>query len=204
MLLRPKLANSARMMNHSKIKAGFTALALATATAVATATAPLAAQEQAGEAAAPASQQPERPQAINRFDPAIIQMLLQDLGTRVQLDQGQDGVTRYRASADGGINFTAFPAACSDETGCVGLITVAIYSGLEIPADASLDDFLNRFNDANPSAKVFRTPANEVVIQSYINAANVITYRNALSQLLVFGRDVLRARQSLAEFQNQG
>jgi len=193
------------MITFKPFKAGLTALAL---TACAT---PLMAQEQAQQPAAqqpaqqPAAQQPERPQAINRFDDGIVRMLLTDVGTSVEVLPGAENtVTRYRASTNDGVNFVVFPAACAQETGCVGLITVAIFDGLEVSDAASLDAFLHRFNDANPTAKVFRSPQGSVVLQSYINAANIITYRNAQSQLLVFGRDIVRTSRALLAFQNEG
>lgn len=182
------------MIGHTSIPAAIAALALLAGT-------PLAAQEQAAPAATQ-QQQPQRPQAVNRFEEATIRTLLEDVGTTVQVIPTENRVTRYRASTENGISFTAFPASCSEEAGCVGLVLVAIFGEVETPAGASLDTFLHRFNDANPTAKVFRGPQGNVVLQAYINAANVISYANAQSQLLVFGQDIVRTSQALNAFQN--
>lgn len=186
------------MTGYPKMPAGLAAFAMFAATA------PLAAQEQPQQSAPAAAQQaqPQRPQGVNRFEDMTIRMLLEDVGTSVQVLPSETGVTRYRASTQNGITFTAFPAACSEQMGCVGLVTVAIFDQVEVPAGASLDTFLHRFNDANPSAKVFRGPQGNVVLQAYINAANVISYANAQSQLLVFGQDIVRTSQALRAFQN--
>lgn len=183
------------MTGYTSIPAALVALALLAGT-------PLAAQEQAAPTAAQQQQQPQRPQAVNRFEDITIRTLLQDVGTTVQVLPGENTVTRYRASTENGISFTAFPASCSEEAGCVGLVLVAIFGEVEVPAGQSLDTFLHRFNDANPTAKVFRGPQGNVVLQAYINAANVISYANAQSQLLVFGQDIVRTSRALNAFQN--
>ena len=184
----------ADMKIHASIKAGLAAVALAGAAT------PVAAQEQAAQETAEA-QQTERPQAINRFEDATIRLLLQDLGARVEVVPVEEGNPRYRASTEGGVNFTAIPAACSAEAGCVGLIVVAILSGFEVPENVDLSEYVHRYNDANPTAKMFLSRAGQVVLQDYINAANVTTYRNAQSQLIVFGNDVVRASRALMQLQ---
>lgn len=157
--------------------------------------------------AAPAlaqEQQPPRPQVVGQFDSATVTALLQDVQSTWAVDQDADGNTNYRANAEGGINFTLAPRACSEETGCLGMMMIAIFTGLNPPSTAQLDAFLNDFNDSSATAKVFRNEQGIVVLQGYVNASYGISYRNAQTQLLIFGQDIVALSRALAAFEQAG
>lgn len=154
--------------------------------------APLSAQQ-----APPAGTQQSAP-AITQFDDAIISRLLLDGQTTWRIEGGPDGRPVYRVSAQGGLRFTVQPQACSEQTGCVGLVMVATFVDTRGRNLSELDGVLNSFNDRNSSAKAYRTPDGVVLHQSYINAAFGISYANARAQMLVFGRNVVALRQALS------
>ncbi|WP_299192999.1 YbjN domain-containing protein [uncultured Erythrobacter sp.] len=183
-------------------------LAAAIATLVLTLGAlPGAAQAQATQTVQPQPSQPapqtQRPQFVTQFDDATVTYLLQDIRATWQTEASIDGHTNYRANAEGGLNFTLSPRACSQETGCLGLMMLAVYTGVNASSLAELDVFLNRLNDTSISVKVFRNGDGIVVLQAYINAAGGITYRNAQSEFLVFGENIVAVSQALAQFERQ-
>lgn len=136
-------------------------------------------------------------QLVTRFDDATISRLLLDVQATWTIEAGPDGRSIYRASAAGGINFAVLPRSCSAEQGCTGLLVIANFAGAQADGPPALDEVLNRFNDLNASAKVYRAGESAVVLQSYINALYGISYPNAKAQLLVFGQELQKLREVL-------
>lgn len=153
-----------------------------------------------GAFAMPLTAQAQTQQVVSQFDDATIARLLLDVKTTWQVEPGTDGRSIYRASADGGINFTLMPQACAPEQGCRAIMVIATFTRGDTRSLAELDTFLNVFNDQVPSAKAYRTGDGTVILQSYINAAFGISYANAQAQLLVFGQDIQAIRAGLTEF----
>lgn len=156
---------------------------------------PVHAQQQA--------QQPQRPQVVNQFDDTMVRYLLADIQANYQVEQASDGSYVYRASAEGDMNFTLAPRACTPEAGCLGLMMIAIFTGLQVSNSAQFETMLHNFNDRNPTAKLIRGPNGIVALQAYMNSAYGISYRNAQSQLLVFGQNIVKTSQALAAFEQQ-
>lgn len=152
--------------------------------------------------AAPQAQQPQQVRLISRFDDSTIARLLLDVQATWRTEPSPEGLTNYRASAEGGLSFTLAPRACSAEQGCTGLMMLAIFTGVETQSAAQLDAILNELNDQIPTAKLLRGGDGIVIIQAYINASFGITYTNARAQLLVFGQDIVAVRQALATLQS--
>jgi hypothetical protein len=138
------------------------------------------------------------PPAIAQFDDATISRLLLDGQATWRVEGGPDGRPVYRASVQDGLAFTVQPQACGPEAGCLGLVLIATFAPVEGLSLAALDDMLNRFNDANSSAKAYRTAQGVVLQQAYINAAFGISYANARAQTLVFGRNCTALQEALA------
>ena len=172
-------------------------IAAAFAPILALSAAPLAAQNEGFQSEAAS------PQLVTQFDAATVSRLLLDVRATWETEPSIDGHTNYRASAEGGLNFTLSPRACSERIGCLGLMMLAVYTDVRAPNMAALDGFLNQLNDTSPSVKVFRNTQGTVVLQSYINSAGGITYRNAQSELLVFGQDIVSVSQAIARFEQQ-
>ncbi|MEL7190321.1 MAG: YbjN domain-containing protein [Pseudomonadota bacterium] len=147
-------------------------------------------------ATSPVSAQ-SNPQVVAQFDDATIARLLLAVQATWRTETGPDGRALYRASAEGGISFTLLPQACGEEQGCRALLVLANFTGVEADNVSTLDNFLHRFNDAYPSAKVYRVGENGVVLQAYLNAAQGISFANAQAQLLVFGQDLVVLRNEL-------
>lgn len=156
---------------------------------------PTAAQQQA--------QQPQRPQVVAQFDDTMVRYLLADISATYQVEQLTDGSYVYRATAEGEINFTLAPRACTPEAGCRGLMLIAIFTDLRSPNLTQLDAFVNSFNDRNPTAKLIRGPDGTVALQAYINASFGISYLNAQAQFLVFGENIVATSRALAAFEQQ-
>jgi len=150
------------------------------------------------------TQPPPRPEFVTQFDNTMVTYLLQDVQATWQVEQLEDGNVNYRAQAAGGLNFTLAPRACSEQTGCVGLLMLAIYTGVNASNGAQFDAFLHRLNDSSATIKVFRNPNGVVILQGYINAAGGITYRNTQAQLLLFGEDIVTVSRALAQFEGGG
>lgn len=148
-------------------------------------------------------QQPQRPQVVSQFDDTMVRYLLADVQATYRTEQASDGSSVYRASAEGGINFTLAQRSCAPETGCLGLMLIAIFTDVPIRDPARFDAFVHAFNDQNPTAKMIRSPDGVVAIQSYINAAYGISYRNAQVQFVVFGQNIVQASRALAAFEQQ-
>jgi hypothetical protein len=148
---------------------------------------------------APAAAQ-NQPQVVARFNDATISRLLLDVQANFNIEAGPEGSKVYRAQAEGGIAFTLSPRACSAENGCVGLLLIAVFSGADTSRLGELDRVLNRYNDLNPSGKVYRTDEGIVVLQGYINAVYGISYPNAQTQLLLFGEEIVKVRDTLNAF----
>lgn len=155
-------------------------------------------------ASAQQAQQPQRPQFVTQFDDTTIRYLLADIQATYQVEQASDGSNVYRATAEGQINFTLAQRACATETGCPGLMLIALFTNLQVSDATRLDAFIHQFNDQNPTAKLIRGPRNVVALQAYINASYGITYRNAQSQLLVFGENIVTTSRALANFERGG
>ena len=149
-------------------------------------------------------QAPERPQIITQFDQLMVTYLLQDVQATWTVETDAQGNTNYRASAEGGINFTLAPRACSEQSGCLGMMMLAVFTGVNAPSMTELDAFLNRLNDTSGTIKVFRNAQGVVVLQEYMNAAGGISYRNAQAQLYVFGEDIVAVSRALAQFERGG
>ena len=137
--------------------------------------------------ASPARAQAPQQQAVTQFNDATISRLLLDVQTNFNIEAGPSGQKVFRASADGGLAFTVSPRACSEEQGCTGLMLIAVFTRNDSRNLGELDALLHRYNDLNPSAKVYRMENGTVVLQSYINAAFGISYANARAQLLARG-----------------
>lgn len=155
---------------------------------------------------APASAQqasPPRPQAVTQFDDQTIRYLLEDVQATWQVERAADGGLNYRASAEGGINFVAAPRACDEQGQCLGLVLVAVYTGIQVNDPARLDAFVNQYNDQYPTAKVMRNAQGVVALQAYVNAAFGTSYRNVQAQLLVFGQDISNLARALTAFEQR-
>ncbi|MEQ8411490.1 MAG: hypothetical protein RIB52_08040 [Erythrobacter sp.] len=154
-------------------------------------------------AASPVAAQDQRA-IVARFDDSTISRLLLDVNAQFQIQPGAEGVNVYRARAGEGIAFTVSPGACSDKSGCLGLVLVAVFTLDDGSRPPDLDQRLHRYNDVNPNAKVYRADRNVVVLQGYINAAYGISYRNAQAQLLVFGQEIGKLRDTLGAMGEAG
>ncbi len=150
----------------------------------------------------PALAQQAAPQVVTQFDDPTISRLLTDVQATWRIEMNEQGEANYRASAEGGLNFTLAPRACSPETGCLGLMALAVYTGIDTSNTAQLDALLNDLNDRSATAKVYRSSGGVVILQAYINSSYGISYANAQSQLLVFGQNIVSISQALAGFEN--
>lgn len=151
--------------------------------------------------AAPAQAQTQnQPQVVTQFNDSTVSRLLLDVQASFNIEAGPGGEKIFRASAGQNTNFTVSPRACTAEAGCVGLLLVATFARSDSRSLAELDTLLNQHNDLNSNAKIYRMPDGTVVLQSYINAVRGISYANAQAQILVFGREIGKARQALTEF----
>jgi len=173
------------MRNFTKIPAALSAFAALAMFAV-----PVSAQQQqpAGQA----------PQVVSQFDEATITRLLRDVQATWRTETNAQGEINYRASAEGEINFTLAPRACSPQTGCLGLMMIAVYTGIDTSNPAQLAAFLHDLNDRSATAKVYRSNGGVVILQAYINSSYGISYANAQAQLLVFGQNIVAVSQELA------
>lgn len=154
-------------------------------------------------AAVPATAQ-NQPVVVTQFNDSTISRLLLDVQANFEIEASADGGKVFRASADGGLAFTLSPRACSPETGCVGLLMIAIFTRNDDRSLIDLDTVLNRYNDLNPNGKVYRTADGTVVLQGYINAVYGVSYANAQAQLLVFGQEIGKVREQLGAFSQGG
>lgn len=150
-------------------------------------------------ASAPAAAQTQ-PQVVSDFSDATIARLLLDVQANWQVEAGANSRSIYRASAEGGIVFTAIPRACDAQKTCRSLTVLTPFTRNDRRNLASLDAFISAFNDQNPSAKVYRINDGTVVLQSYLNAAGGISTANARAQLLVFGQNIVKLRSGLEKF----
>jgi hypothetical protein len=148
---------------------------------------------------APAQAQ-NQPQVVTQFNDSTISRLLLDVQANFNIESGPNGEKVYRAQADGGIAFTLSPRACAEESGCVGLLLIAVFTRSDSRNLGELDALLNRYNDLNPNGKVYRMEDGTVVLQGYINSAYGVSYANAQAQLLLFGQEIVRVRQTLTAF----
>lgn len=162
--------------------------------ALAATAAPAAAQQ------APQQSQ-ARPDWVTQFDDQTLRYLLADLQATWTVEQGQDGSLTYRASTAGGINFVLAPRSCDAQSGCVGLLLVALFDEVNVSNAAQLDAFVNRFNDTQPTAKVMRNAQGMVALQAYVNVAYGVTYRNVQAQILVFGQNITNLSRALVQFE---
>ncbi|MEP0190787.1 MAG: hypothetical protein ABJP70_09200 [Erythrobacter sp.] len=153
--------------------------------------------------AAPAQAQ-NQPQVVTQFNDSTISRLLLDVQANFNIETGPNGEKIFRASAGQNTNFTVSPRSCNANAGCVGLLLIATFTRSDSRSLAELDALLNRHNDLNSNAKIYRTPDGTVVLQSYINAVQGISYANAQAQILVFGGEIGKARQALSEFSEGG
>ena len=149
--------------------------------------------------AAPAQAQSQQ-QVVTQFNDSTISRLLLDVGTSWNIEGGPEGQKVYRVSAEGGVNFTLSPRACAAETGCVGLLLVAVFTRNDQRSLGELDQLLNRYNDVNPNGKAYRIEDGTVVLQGYINAVYGVSYANAQAQILVFGQELGKLRNELTVF----
>ena len=149
--------------------------------------------------ATPAQAQAQQ-QVVTQFNDSTISRLLLDVQAGFNIEGGANGEKVYRAQADGGLAFTLSPRACSPENGCVGLLMVTVFTRSDSRNLGELDALINRYNDLNPNAKVYRMDDGTVVLQGYINAAYGISYTNAQAQLLVFGSEIVKVRDTLTAF----
>ncbi|WP_298467010.1 hypothetical protein [uncultured Erythrobacter sp.] len=153
--------------------------------------------------AAPAQAQSQQ-QVVTQFNDSTISRLLLDVGTSWDIEGGPNGEKIYRVSADGGVNFTLSPRACAAETGCAGLLMIAVFTRNDQRSLGELDQLLNRYNDLNPNGKVYRVEDGTVVLQGYINAIYGVSYANAQAQILVFGQELGKLRNELTAFSESG
>jgi len=172
-----------------------TALTLALA-ATALAAGAAQAQPQAQQQAPSSGPSP----VVSQFNSSTIARLLLELNADFEVEAGANGQTVYRVSAQGGLAFTVAPRACATETGCVGLVMIAVFTRNDSRSLVELDTLLNTYNDLNPNGKAYRTPDGTVVLQGYVNAAYGISYGNAQAQLLVFGQEIVKLRSALEDF----
>lgn len=149
--------------------------------------------------ATPAQAQAQQ-QVVTQFNDATVSRLLLDVQTNFNIEAGPNGEKVFRAQADGGIAFTVSPRACSPENGCAGLLMIAVFTRSDSRNLGELDALLNRYNDLNPNGKVYRMDDGMVVLQGYINAAYGVSYANAQAQLLVFGQEIGKVRDTLTAF----
>ncbi|MEL7218358.1 MAG: hypothetical protein AAGK01_08005, partial [Pseudomonadota bacterium] len=119
-------------------------------------------------AATPAQAQSQQ-QVVTQFNDSTISRLLLDVGASWNIEGGPNGEKVYRASADGGVNFTLSPRACAAETGCVGLLLITVFTRNDQRSVSELDELLHRYNDLNPNGKAYRVEGGAVVLQGYIN-----------------------------------
>jgi hypothetical protein len=144
---------------------------------------------------------PQRPQVVTQFTDPIVQRLLLDLQSTWQVEPNPEAEPNYRAVSSTGISYTVSPRSCSEERGCSALLVLSVFTGVDTSDLLALDGFLHRINDRLPTAKVYRADGSIIILQTWINAAGGITYRNAQAQMLIFGRDVDEVRRALAAFQ---
>ncbi|MEL6529728.1 MAG: hypothetical protein AAFQ27_07175 [Pseudomonadota bacterium] len=154
-------------------------------------------------AATPAQAQSQQ-QVVTQFNDSTISRLLLDVGASWNIEGGPNGEKVYRASADGGVNFTLSPRACAAETGCVGLLLITVFTRNDQRSVSELDELLHRYNDLNPNGKAYRVEGGAVVLQGYINAVAGISYTNAQAQILVFGQELGKLRNELTAFSEGG
>ena len=150
-------------------------------------------------AAAPAHAQNQQ-QVVTQFNDSTISRLLLDVQATWNVEAGPEGQKVFRAQADGGIAFTLSPRACSAEAGCAGLLLIAVFTGSNANKLGELDQLIHRYNDLNPNGKVYRMGDGTVVLQGYINAVYGVSYPNAQAQLLVFGQEIVKVRETLNAF----
>lgn len=141
-----------------------------------------------------------QPQVVTQFNDSTVSRLLLDVRANFNIEAGAEGQKIFRAQADGGIAFTLSPRACAAETGCAGLLMIAVFTRKDSRNLGELDALLSRYNDVNPNGKVYRMENGTVVLQGYINAAFGISYANAQAQLLVFGQEIAKVRETLTAF----
>ncbi len=146
------------------------------------------------------AQAQNQPQVVTQFNDSTISRLLLDVQANFNIEAGPGGEKVFRATAGQSTAFTVSPRSCSADAGCVGLLLIATFTRSDTRSLAELDTLLNRHNDLNSNAKIYRLPDGTVVLQSYINAAQGISYANAQAQVLVFGREIGKARDALTEF----
>lgn len=147
----------------------------------------------------PAHAQSQQP-TVTQFNDATIARLLLEVQANFNIEAGPQGEKVYRASAEGGIAFTLSARECGAETGCSGLLLVAVFTGSDASRLGELDRLLHRYNDLNPGGKVYRTDDGAVVLQAYITALHGISYPNARAQLLRFGDEIVKVRETLNAF----
>lgn len=154
--------------------------------------------------AATAQQQPvqQRPQMVQRFDHQTVRSLLDGVEVAWRIDQDANGDLTYRATAQSGVSFVAAPRSCTTEQGCIGLVLVSVFDGVNVTDLARFDAFVHQFNDRFPTAKVVRNGPQTVTLQAYINAAYGISYQNAQAQMLTFGQDITNLSRALTAFEN--
>ena len=165
--------------------------------ALAMAAAPVAAQQSTGQGNRAAA-----PQVVIAFDDPTITRLLTDIQATWRVEANEQGGINYRASADGGLNFTLAPRACSPENGCLGLMILAVFTAVDTSDQTQIDAFLNDLNDQSATAKVYRSGNGVVILQAYINSSYGISYGNAQAQLLIFGQNIVSVRQALSAFES--
>lgn len=161
--------------------------------ALSAATMPVSAQQAAAQ---------NRPQVVTEFDAPTITRLLTDIQADWRIEANAQGEINYRASAEGGLNFTLAPRACSPETGCLGLMVLAVFTGVDTSNQAQIDAFLNDLNDQSATAKVYRSGDGIVILQAYINSSYGISYANAQAQLLIFGQNIVAVSGALSDFES--
>ncbi len=142
------------------------------------------------------------PQVVTEFNAPTITRLLTDVQADWRIEASAQGEINYRASAEGGLNFTLAPRACSPETGCLGLMVLAVFTGVDTTDPARIDAFLNDLNDQSATAKVYRSGDGIIILQAYINSSYGISYANAQAQLLVFGQNIVAVSGALSAFES--
>jgi len=153
---------------------------------------------------ATSAQAQSQQQVVTQFNDSTISRLLLDVGTNWNIEAGPEGQKVYRVSAEGGVNFTLSPRGCSAETGCVGLLLIAVFTRNDQRSPGELDQLLNRYNDLNPNGKAYRVEDGTVVLQGYVNAVYGVSYANAQAQILVFGQELGKLRNELTVFSEGG
>ena len=173
------------MSNALKLIAAFTFGVLAWSAA------PAAAQQAQGPA----------PQVVSQFDDLTIRYLLADMQVEWTVERGETGDLVYRAIGSGNMNFMLMPAACRPGEGCVGLVLMAVFTGLQPNNVGQLDAYLHQFNDTYPSAKLIRTASGPIILQGFINATGGVSYRNVQAVVGDFLENIGTAGRALASFE---